>query len=253
MADASPAGPTAMQRARVLLSTTLRVLQEEPPGPDLEDAVSHLARAVHHIDALEQVRDGKMDVHLDSAGGHASGAMIALRGAAKADDPSERKESLATLQRSIELAMDLIAQLAAQLGCDANATHPELTIPKRPSRAPAAVAPDDKRRATRVHLEIGIGIASESNFYTGLTEDVSAGGLFVATWQPLPIGTEVNLQFILPGDVEVTCHGRVQWLREPRDGDLTPGMGVQFVGIDPESAKIVERFVQKRAALFWDD
>lgn len=246
-----------MPRARQLLATTLRVLQEEPPGPDLSDAVHHLVYAIHHLDAIDQVRGASLDEHLDGAGSHGTTALAVVR-AVVAHAPAEAgelTEALRTVQRSIELALELVSASAARHGLR-HQPRVESVRPATPSRRPATSAVADDRRTTpRARLDIGIAIASDHNFWMGLTEDVSSGGVFVATWQPLKVGTEVELTFTLPGDFEVTCEGIVCWLRQPRAGDVdtVPGMGVRFTSLPTGAAAIIQRFVAKRAALYWDE
>lgn len=54
------------------------------------------------------------------------------------------------------------------------------------------------------------------------TEDLGAGGAFVRTTAPPPVGTEVNLTVGPVGDAPVTIRGQVSWVRG------TSGMGVKF-------------------------
>ena len=62
----------------------------------------------------------------------------------------------------------------------------------------ATSPPDDERRQhTRVQLQTEIHLTSESNFYTGLSNDISEGGVFVATHQLESVGTELEMEFSL--------------------------------------------------------
>src|SRR5258708_3870166 len=55
------------------------------------------------------------------------------------------------------------------------------------------------RAAERYDLEIKVDLESEHNFYTGLTQNISAGGLFIATHHLRRIGDRITLKFQLPG------------------------------------------------------
>jgi type IV pilus assembly protein PilZ len=112
-------------------------------------------------------------------------------------------------------------------------------------------ASSDRRHSQRASVEVDLGVYSESNFFTGLTRDISDGGLFVATHVPLPVGTEVTVKFTLPGCAEVTAKGVVAWLRDPQAG--TPGMGVRFSELRPEDEALIHRFISKREPLYHDD
>lgn len=114
----------------------------------------------------------------------------------------------------------------------------------------------DRRHNQRVYLETHVGFESENNFYTGFTEDISEGGLFLATHNLLPMGTEIDLSFQLPDESIVNILGRVRWVREPRsweDQETQPGMGIQFEDVTPETRDAIQMFVEMRAPLFYDD
>lgn len=110
---------------------------------------------------------------------------------------------------------------------------------------------------SRVDLEAEVGLESESNFYTGLTQDISSGGLFVATHQTRPVGDRLVLKFALPGrPAPITVEAEVRWVRQPTSigaGDGTPGMGLQFVNITPEDKAAINTFIQQRESLFYDE
>lgn len=111
----------------------------------------------------------------------------------------------------------------------------------------------ERRTTERVDLQADIGLHSATQFFTGLTGDVSRGGIFVATWAPLPLGTEVTVAFVLPGGYQVTAPGRVAWLKDPQSTDEatdTPGMGVRFLSLSSEDRQAIEKFLTRRPALF---
>jgi uncharacterized protein (TIGR02266 family) len=104
----------------------------------------------------------------------------------------------------------------------------------------------DQRRDERVVLEVDVGLLSDSNFYTGLAEDVSSGGVFVSTPTPLPAGTDVTLFFVLAAGRTLKAEGQVRWLR----ASGTPGMGVAFTRLGDEERAAIEAFCSERPALF---
>jgi uncharacterized protein (TIGR02266 family) len=112
----------------------------------------------------------------------------------------------------------------------------------------------ERRRTPRRKLEAQIDFASDSNFYAGFTEDISEGGLFVATVMLKQVGSRVTLTFELPDGHEITTTGVVRWLRDPAEdsSDCAPGMGVQFDYLDPEDLEHVRQFVARREPLFYE-
>jgi uncharacterized protein (TIGR02266 family) len=116
-------------------------------------------------------------------------------------------------------------------------------------------------------LSLAITMQGVYNFYAGLSEDMSEGGIFIATHHALPIGTPVVLSFTLPdSDEPMTVHGTVQWLRGPdataswetnfgggADAPgITPGIGVKFDDVDRAALRAIRTFVTRRSPVFFD-
>ncbi|ATB44501.1 TIGR02266 family protein [Corallococcus macrosporus] len=122
--------------------------------------------------------------------------------------------------------------------------------------APARPAPEkDARRNGRVRMHTSIDMRSDSNFFTGFSLDISEGGVFIATVDAVPRGTQVELDFTLPGGRPMKVTGVVRWVREAnsRTPELMPGVGVQFTGLPPEVASAISSFVTTRDPMFFPD
>jgi uncharacterized protein (TIGR02266 family) len=115
-------------------------------------------------------------------------------------------------------------------------------------------APADSRAYRRLSLELEVTLQSDSNFYMGLTENLSGGGIFVATHSIQPIGTVVALTLRLPTSVKpLILGGRVRWLREFFDGlEAPPGMGIEFETISEEDSRTIREFLVARTPLFFE-
>ena len=123
----------------------------------------------------------------------------------------------------------------------------------QPSRKKITMSPDERRAVPRAELEVDIGVHSEANFYAGFSGDVSAGGIFVATYKPLPVGAKTTLSFVLPGGYHVVCEGEVTWLRDAmNEWDAPPGMGISFVNLSDEDGRMIRAFAEERAPMFHD-
>ncbi len=105
------------------------------------------------------------------------------------------------------------------------------------------------RRNLRRRLETDVTFHSESNFYAGFSSNLSDGGLFVATHEDLPIGTELALRFTLPGGEEVEATVAVRW-RRPAQPDLPGGVGVEFIELPPLARDAIHRFMRRRDPIF---
>ena len=94
-------------------------------------------------------------------------------------------------------------------------------------------------RAARFDLEARITFESETNFYTGFTQNISEGGVFVAMSDPPEVGQLVRLHVHLGDGVAVRATGEVRWHRLD-ENDQVVGAGVQFVALDDESVAALQ-------------
>ena len=64
-----------------------------------------------------------------------------------------------------------------------------------------------RRHAPRYRVDLDVSLGSDHNFYTGLAENMSAGGVFVATHLLKPVGEIVQLTIHLPeSNATWGCH-----------------------------------------------
>ena len=88
--------------------------------------------------------------------------------------------------------------------------------------APKVAPQQNVRAAERFDLEVKVDLESDHNFYTGLTQNISSGGLFIATSAIRKIGDRITLQFSLPGTPDlVSVETEVRWIRE-NSGEANP-------------------------------
>lgn len=134
------------------------------------------------------------------------------------------------------------------------AGFPRAPAPTGRFRRPSDFGGSDRRAQSnkRVFVEVEIGLTSESHIYTGLSLDVSTGGVFVATYEPSAPGTAVSVHFVLPDGHVVNAEGVVRWTRDAT-ADAAPGMGVAFTYISPESLAHIAEFCASRPPLYFDE
>ena len=151
--------------------------------------------------------------------------------------------------------------LSNGLGCRAlepceNADKQEQSFMNTPG-AKVAENIQNVRAAERFDLEVKVDLESEHNFYTGLTQNISSGGVFIATHHIRKIGDRITLNFTLPGSTKpLLVETEVRWIRENSalmraGGDI--GMGVRFINLSPEAKEAIDGFVQSRESLYYDD
>jgi uncharacterized protein (TIGR02266 family) len=134
------------------------------------------------------------------------------------------------------------------------AGFPRAPAPTGRHRRPSGFDGSERRAQgdKRVFIEVEIGLTTESHIYTGLSLDVSTGGVFVATYEAAPPGTAVMLYFVLPDGHVVNAEGVVRWTRA-QSSDSPPGMGVAFGRISDESLAHIASFCASRPPLYFDE
>jgi len=108
----------------------------------------------------------------------------------------------------------------------------------------------ERRSAERTNIEVEVSLSSESQFFAGLTGDVSSGGLFVQTYQCHPVGSRVVVMFSLPTG-ELRMPGVVRWTRRGTE-TTTPGVGIAFEALTSEQRASIDEFCKGRAPLYHD-
>src|SRR3954467_2995198 len=113
-----------------------------------------------------------------------------------------------------------------------SATHAENRKSNGPSQRKESSAPEGVRREhDRYAVELEVNVQSEHNLYAGLAENLSAGGLFIATHQLQKVGSRIELSLRMPGsEEEFQIVGEVRWVRLYNEhSDTPPGLGVRFL------------------------
>ncbi|HVW30176.1 MAG TPA: TIGR02266 family protein [Polyangiaceae bacterium] len=118
-----------------------------------------------------------------------------------------------------------------------------------------SVTPDNRRRAPRFSVDLDVTMSSDHNFYAGFAENISSGGLFVATYVKRPKGDRLDIVINIPGHPEpIRVVGEVRWSRDYSEhSNVPPGLGVRFVDLPERDAKAIEMFLKDREPLFYDD
>jgi uncharacterized protein (TIGR02266 family) len=112
----------------------------------------------------------------------------------------------------------------------------------------------ENRVHPRLTVEVEVSMNTEHNFYAGLTENISEGGLFIATVENIPMGTELDLKIGMPGLEPVAVTGKVCWIREYNEftSDASPGVGVKFSNLTAQAKEVIQQFIRSRAPLLYE-
>lgn len=100
----------------------------------------------------------------------------------------------------------------------------------------------DRRAHPRIPIELRVDYPKLNAFFADYARNISKGGTFVKTAQPLPVGTRFVFRLSVPTLNEpIVLAGEVAWIRE--EGD-EPGMGIRFVYSSEEARLSIERLVE---------
>jgi type IV pilus assembly protein PilZ len=108
----------------------------------------------------------------------------------------------------------------------------------------------EKRKGTRAPIEIRVEYRTVGSFLSDWVVNISRGGMFIHTKNPLKIGAKVRLVFSLPGmPFLFDVNAEVKWSQTgPTDRQALPGMGVEFVQVDERVQKRIEAYVKQHEA-----
>ena len=98
-------------------------------------------------------------------------------------------------------------------------------------------------REPRLRLRARVHREGPDRFYIGLSENISAGGVFIASECPPPVGEQVQL-VVGPEARPLHVDGVVRWLRVDGDGNAT-GCGVQFTALDEARRSTIATFLRE--------
>lgn len=109
----------------------------------------------------------------------------------------------------------------------------------------AALKLSERRIAARMPIRVMVEYEAVEDFLIDYTANVSLGGIFIQTDEPLPIGTTFKLRLSIPTrNRPIDTVGVVRWCVPPEEsGPLIPGMGVQFDSLSPMDLRAVHRLL----------
>ena len=120
-----------------------------------------------------------------------------------------------------------------------------LLLLRRLSKEAPPGHPHEQRKRARVPKTLKVSYPTPKGFVDNHISNLSVGGLFVKTSEPLNRGEKFNLKIFLPDNKkELELSSEVIWTnREERmtpEGKLPPGMGVKFLNPSNED---IERII----------
>jgi uncharacterized protein (TIGR02266 family) len=117
-----------------------------------------------------------------------------------------------------------------------------------PAVPPTPAKADPRRLHERAEADLAVVIDVRGESSAGVVENLSEGGLFVATDGVAQPGELVAVEFALPGeDASIRARAEVRWTRGVATDGTSGGMGLRFVELGASEATAIGRFVANRA------
>jgi uncharacterized protein (TIGR02266 family) len=114
--------------------------------------------------------------------------------------------------------------------------------------------PAELRSSTRHSVDLDVTMGSDHNFYAGFVENVSHGGIFIATHTRKEVGELIDFTINLPGFDTIRGVGEVRWVRVYSEtSNVPPGLGLRFRELAEGAVEMITEFLKSRDPLFYDD
>jgi len=104
----------------------------------------------------------------------------------------------------------------------------------------------DKRREERQEIVLKLTYESEGEFYQDYTHNISRGGLFFGSDDPLPMHTVVQIKLVIPGvRVPLQVPARVVHIIPANGINVLSGMGLEILDIPPAIQTLIDLVMEK--------
>ena len=99
------------------------------------------------------------------------------------------------------------------------------------------------------HDQVELSFADFGTFKAEYAENISLGGMFLATEQPVSVNSTISFRLTIR-DIEKQISGKalVVWSKEvmePESDKILCGIGLKFIELDGQSSEFIREFVEK--------
>jgi uncharacterized protein (TIGR02266 family) len=167
-------------------------------------------------------------------------------------DPAPRSATAVALEDTdLELLdRDFLDQAFNQI--DSDFRRIICTLVRRLRKTDENLVYSPRRKEERLAVKIRISFKKATDFFKAYSANIGPGGFFIkSTYQTvenLPVGSLLDLEFNLPDSGHVIhTKGRVAWTRleEADPENMPPGMGIEFIDMNPADRELLERYIAK--------
>lgn len=102
---------------------------------------------------------------------------------------------------------------------------------------------EERRKSNRRKAAGKSKVHSEQGLTYSNTVDISKGGIFISTPEPLGIGSPISLAVQIPGHGSLELKGIVRWVRNDDKEGERAGMGIEFTEISEAKVDALKKFL----------
>lgn len=107
----------------------------------------------------------------------------------------------------------------------------------------------ERRKTDRVGLVVRVTYQSVDELFSEFARNINEGGIFIETDSPQPAGSDVELQFKLPGSDElIEVVGTVVRVTNGGGADDSPGMGIEFGSLNTGARQRINELIRQLRA-----
>lgn len=105
----------------------------------------------------------------------------------------------------------------------------------------------DRRKFSRAPISLAVKYWDiEKKEIEAFTGTVGGGGVFIETFHPLPVDSDIALELHLPGSAKKTMlEGKVVWNRKEYSDEHPPGMGIKFTKLSRKDQATINELVTR--------
>ncbi|MDA3899054.1 MAG: PilZ domain-containing protein [Spirochaetes bacterium] len=101
---------------------------------------------------------------------------------------------------------------------------------------------DEKRNFERIGKKLRAEVHVDDGMTFSASVDISIGGVFISTPEPLQEGQHVNLAIYVSQDETVNVSGNIKWTRDETE-EMPAGMGIQFSDLSEGDKSKIEKII----------
>jgi uncharacterized protein (TIGR02266 family) len=104
-----------------------------------------------------------------------------------------------------------------------------------------------RRKHLRVNTKLPVRFSSGEEFKKLYIENLSGGGVYIASDKALPSGSIVHIELTLDEEQQtIKVEGKVTWSNPKPQSKLPAGMGVQFINMDRKTEALIRKLVRSQ-------